>query len=131
MIVRHPSTDGGPARFRYSAQIDPLYPFDLSSFSTLSSPGGITLQWVTSAETEVLGWHVYRSDQANGPFTRISPLALPSGADSLEETDYLYQDTSVRPGKRYFYLVEAITLLGLPERSFVISARASEEEPGP
>ncbi|HEV8374684.1 MAG TPA: hypothetical protein VGR38_00450 [Candidatus Polarisedimenticolia bacterium] len=131
MIVRHAAWEGAPARFRYSAQIDPLYPFELSSFGALPSPGGITLQWATATETDVLGWQVYRSEYSGGPFTRISPLALPSGADSQEETDYVYQDASVISGRRYYYLVEAITVLGLPERSFVVSARVSDERTQP
>jgi hypothetical protein len=124
MIVRHAALDGAPARFRYTAQIDPVYPFDLASFSALPSAGAITLQWATSLETDVLGWNVYRSSQPKGPFVRLNALPLPSGADTLEETDYLYQDASVQPHRRYFYLVEAITVLGLPERSMTLSAQS-------
>ena len=128
MIVRHAALEGAPARFRYAVQFDPLYPFDLASFSAQPSAGGITLQWATSRETDVLGWNVYRSSQPGGPFLRLNELPLPSGADTLEETDYLYQDASVQPHHRYFYLVEAITVLGLPERSMALSAQS--QEPG-
>ena len=129
MIVRHAALDGGPVRFRYAAQIDPQYPFDLASFSALPSPGGITLQWATSRETDVLGWNVYRSTQASGPFVRLNQMPLPSGADTLEETDYLYQDSSVEPHRRYFYRVEAITVLGLPGRSMALSALSQDAAP--
>ncbi len=126
MIVRHAALEGAPVRFRYSAQIDPLYPFDLASFSALPSPGGITLQWATSRETDVLGWNVYRATQPGGPFVRLNEMPLPSGADTLEETDYLYQDSSIQPRHRYFYRVEAITVLGLPGRSMTLSAQSQE-----
>jgi len=56
---------------------------------------------------------------------------VPSGSDTVEETDYLYQDTSAQKDHRYYYQVEAITVLGLPERSFVLSARASGDEAVP
>jgi hypothetical protein len=124
LIVRNPGLGGAPAHFRYTAQMDPLYPFDLASFSAIPSRGGITLQWETTREIDVLGWNVYRGSSPSETFQRVNPVTLPSGADSLEETDYLYQDSSVQPGRRYYYLVEAITLTGLPERSIVLSARA-------
>ena len=126
MIVRHAALEGAPARFRYSASIDPLYPFDLASFSALTSPGGITLQWATSCETDVLGWNVYRSSQPGGPFVKLNEMPLPSGADTLEETDYLYQDSAVQPRHRYFYRVEAITILGLPGSSMTLSAQSQD-----
>src|SRR5262245_66224828 len=108
--------------------MDPLYPFDLASFSAVPSPAGITLQWETAREIDVLGWNVYRSSSPSEVFQRVNPVTLPSGADSLEETDYLYQDSSVKPGRRYYYLVEAITVTGLPERSIVLSARGSDRQ---
>jgi hypothetical protein len=126
LIVRNPGLGGAPARFRYATQMDPLYPFDLASFSAVPSPAGITLQWETAREIDVLGWNVYRSSSPSDAFQRVNPVTLPSGADSLEDTDYLYQDSSVQPGRRYYYLVEAITLAGLPERSIILSARAAD-----
>ena len=131
LIVRHPGAGGAPAHFRYTAQMDPLYPFDLASFSAVPSPAGITLQWETAREIDVLGWNVYRSTSPSEVFQRVNPVTLPSGADSLEETDYLYQDSSVKPGRRYYYLVEAITVTGLPERSIVLSARSSDRKSEP
>jgi len=132
LIVRHPGLGGAPARFRYSTQMDPLYPFDLASFSAVPSRAGITLQWETAREIDVLGWNVYRGTiPSEASFQRVNPVTLPSGADSLEETDYLYQDSSVQPGRRYYYLVEAITVTGLPERSIILSARAPDDKSRP
>jgi hypothetical protein len=131
MIVRNPSTSGGPGRFHFTAEIDPLFPYDLSSFSALPAAGGITLQWSTSSETDMLGWNVYRSAAPGGPFLRINPVTLPSGGDSREETDYIYQDASAPPGHRYYYAVEGITVRGLPERSFPVSAEAAAADSFP
>jgi hypothetical protein len=124
LLVRNPGPEGSAAHFHYAAQIDPEYPFDLASFSALPSPGGITLQWETSREIDVLGWNVYRSSSPSEIFQRVNAVTLPSGSDSVEDTDYVYQDTSVRPGRRYYYVIEAITVLGLPEKSIALSARA-------
>ena len=124
MIVRNPSIGGRPARYRFTAAPDPLFPYDLSSFSALPSGAGVALQWSTGSEEDLLGWNVYRSVSPAGPFLRINPMTLPSGGDSDEETDYIYQDDSTLEGRRYFYLVEGITLQGLPERSFPVSGVA-------
>ncbi len=131
LIVRNPGLGGAPARFRYTAQMDPVYPFDLASFSAVPSRAGITLQWETTREIDVLGWNVYRGSSPSETFQRVNPVTLPRGADSLEETDYLYQDSSVQAGRRYYYLVEAITVTGLPERSIVLSARAPDRRNQP
>jgi hypothetical protein len=131
MIVRNPASGGAAARFHFSAFPDPLFPYDLSSFAAASAGGGITLQWSTDHEEDLLGWNVYRSAGPGGPFLRINPVTLPSGGDSEEETNYIYQDTSAAAGRRYYYRLEGITLQGLPERSFPISAMASEPAPLP
>src|SRR4030095_14385089 len=102
------------------------------SFSAVPSHAGITLQWETAREIDVLGWNVYRGTiPSEASFQRVNPGTPPSGADSLEETDYLYQDSSVQPGRRYYYLVEAITVTGLPERSIILSARAPDDKSRP
>lgn len=131
VIVRNPASSGKPARYHFTATLDPLFPYDLSSLAALPSGAGITLQWSTGRETDLLGWNIYRSSGPNGPFLRINPVTLPSGGDSQEETDYIYQDSSAAEGRRYFYLVEGITIQGLPERSFPVSAESPEAVPFP
>ena len=131
VIVRNPAPGGKPIRYRFTATLDPLFPYDLSSLAALPSGAGITLQWSTGREADLLGWNVYRSSGPNGPFLRINPVTLPSGGDSQEETDYIYQDSSAAEGRRYFYLVEGITVQGLPERSFPVSAESPEPDPFP
>ncbi len=128
LIVRNPAFEGKAARYRFTASLDPLFPFDLSSFAAIPSDGGITLQWSTLKETDLLGWNILRSDSPAGPFHRVNPVTLPSGGDSQEETNYLYQDSSATAGARHFYLVEGITLQGLPERSFPVSCDAPKPD---
>ncbi len=131
VIVRNPAADGKPVAYRFTSTLDPLFPYDLSSLAAIPSSAGITLQWSTGREIDLLGWNVYRSRSPNGPFLRINPVTLPSGGDSQEETDYIYQDSSAEEGVRHFYLVEGITIQGLPERSFPVSAELPETAPFP
>jgi hypothetical protein len=126
LLIRNPAADAGPARFRYAAEVDPGYPYDLSSLTATAARRGASLEWSTLRETDVLGWNVYRSSSAAGPFLRINPITLPSGGDSEEETRYVYLDDSASPGGRYFYLLEAITILGLPDRTPPVSIAIGE-----
>jgi hypothetical protein len=128
VIVRNAAAGGKPIRYHLTAAPDPLFPFDISSFAALPSDGGVTLQWSTAHEKDLLGWNVYRSAAPAGPYLRINPVTLPSGGDSDEETDYLYQDDSAAEGQRYFYLVEGITVQGLADRSFSVSGLRSAPE---
>ncbi|HMC83412.1 MAG TPA: hypothetical protein VKL61_09285, partial [Candidatus Polarisedimenticolia bacterium] len=68
LIVRNGATGGGAIQFRYRAQMDPLFPYDLSSFTANPSPAGITLQWSTDREIDLLGWNVFRGSSPGGPF---------------------------------------------------------------
>jgi len=64
-----------------------------------NAPAAIELSWSFSPETDVAGYHVYRSEQAGTPAQRITQdlLFAPS-----------FRDTSVSPGRRYFYSITAV-----------------------
>jgi hypothetical protein len=48
--------------------------------------------------------------------------------DSSGETGYIYVDDFARPGRRYYYLLEGLTNLGLPQRSHVVSGRIAQRD---
>ena len=67
---------------------------------TASTNGAyVNLQWNASADSSLLGYHVYRSSNPNGPFTRLT--STPSSALTLQDI----------PGTGSFtYMVRAIKL---------------------
>jgi fibronectin type 3 domain-containing protein len=62
----------------------------------------VDLKWRASA-SRVIGYNVYRSDKAEGPFTKLS-------SSPIQATDY--KDGTVQPGHTYFYKVTAVDSQG-------------------
>ena len=117
------ASEEGASRFDLRFDIDPRVPFDLAAFSATALGRGIVLEWTTAAERGLLGWNVYRSESPSGPFNRVNGIAIPAYGDGGADTGYVFADEGVRPGRRYYYQIEGITSLGLPERSHTASAR--------
>jgi len=81
---------------------------DLASFTAVSVDGGIQVDWVTSSETDNLGFNVYRSASLTGERTRInSELILAESA--LNGATYGLLDTDAGEGT-WFYFLEDIEL---------------------
>jgi regulation of enolase protein 1 (concanavalin A-like superfamily) len=61
-----------------------LYPIKPPSGLTIASVGGAKLTWQASPDSGIVGYHVYKSTTATGPFTRItsSPVAATTYTDS-------------------------------------------------
>jgi hypothetical protein len=66
-------------------------------------PAHLELSWGISPETDLAGYNVYRSEQANVQAPRLNPELLLTPA---------FQDTSAAPGRTYFYRVTAVDRSG-------------------
>lgn len=71
--------------------------------ATGQTPSYVELSWAISAEADLAGYHVYRSEDENSPGERVSTEMLPSPA---------FRDMSVQSGRRYFYQVTALDRAG-------------------
>lgn len=69
--------------------------------ATQEAPASIELSWGISAEPDVAGYHVYRSDGTREEKLTRDLLLTPS-----------FRDTSVAPGRRYIYRVTATDRAG-------------------
>lgn len=81
-----------------------------------SAPGTVLvdLSWSINLETDLAGYHVYRSAQEGTRGQLVTPDLLPTPA---------VRDTSVEPGHRYWYTVTAVDRAGnesLPSASVVV-----------
>jgi hypothetical protein len=79
----------------------------------------IELTWAISTETDLAGYNVYRSDEADKPGRRLNSELL------LTPT---FRDMSVLPGQDYFYRVGAVDQSG-NESSLSPAVRAQVPEP--
>jgi len=117
-----------PARYSLSAAYDPIVPFDLMAFSADAEGAAAALRWSTEREVNLAGWLVYRSPSPVGGFAPITPLILPA-AGGIDAAAYQFLDTNVRPGRKYYYLVEGITRDGFTSRSHLTAVRIPASEP--
>jgi hypothetical protein len=71
--------------------------------ATGDTPPHLELSWGISAENDLAGYHVYRSHREDTQGERVTRelLFVPT-----------FRDTSVTPGRRYFYRVTALDRLG-------------------
>ncbi len=124
IVLRNGALPGtATARFEIRGVRNPYAPFDLAALTAEPVGAAMLLQWTTASETGLVGWNVYRGESPAEPFVRINAVAVPAFGDGAAETGYLFVDGGVRPGRRYYYLVEGTTSLGLVERSQVVSGR--------
>ena len=63
----------------------------------------VDLSWSINLETDLAGYRVYRSEQEGARGQLITPDLLPTPA---------VRDTSVQPGRRYWYIVTAVDRAG-------------------
>jgi hypothetical protein len=76
----------------------------------------VTLAWTMATDFETAGFNLYRSEQVAGPYTRLNAALIRGTGDWLLGGRHEYEDTSVEPGKTYYYEVEEVTLSGTSER---------------
>ena len=74
------------------------------------------IRWSTASEVDNFGFDVYRAEQENGPFTRITQQPVPGAGTSDEPARYEYTDASIKPDIQYYYYVESISMSGVREK---------------
>jgi hypothetical protein len=76
----------------------------LSGDAVKPSPHSVALTWSASKSSGVVGYNVYRGTTSGGPYTKLTPSAVP-------ETQYT--DTSVEAGRIYYYVVTSVESSGV------------------
>jgi hypothetical protein len=100
------SADSVPAIVTPRDIYPPAVPQGLVAAVVTPDPKGapeVDLSWSINTETDLAGYHVYRSEQEGTPGQLLTPDLLLSPAD---------RDTSVQPGHRYWYSVTAVDRSG-------------------
>jgi len=69
----------------------------------IASPGRVDLTWDASPAPDLVGYYVYRSQQAGSGYVRLTPT--PVAAQSFADTDF-------ELGKTYYYVVTAVDTEG-------------------
>ena len=88
------------------------------------TPARIVVQWTTATEINTAGFNVYRSERAEGPYTKLNAQLIPA-SDALTGGKYQYEDTTVVAGKTYYYQLEDVEYGGATARHGPIVITAS------
>jgi hypothetical protein len=68
---------------------------------------GIVLSWHTENETDCMGYHVWKSENDESNYSRITSQIIPGHGNS-ESEEYIYKDRRVKKGIIYWYKIEYI-----------------------
>lgn len=75
------------------------------NLAAVPSDLGITVTWDTVSGTNIAGYHIYRSTDADSNYLRLNPVILPTDTG-------LYEDRETSLVDRYFYRVTAVDRTG-------------------
>jgi hypothetical protein len=85
----------------------------LASFAARARTDHILLEWETTNELGVGGYHLYRTVAAGGAWTRLNAAMIPSQAPgSSSGYSYRWNDSAVARGATYRYRVVTVGLDG-------------------
>ncbi len=88
-------------------------PVELSGFhASYASEGYVSLQWMTQSESDMLGYHVLRSETDNADEAMMITTNLVVAHNNSNETAYEYEDTDVEIDNTYYYWLSAVELDG-------------------
>ncbi len=92
-------------------RLHPVKPVTNLEQATTASPSQVALTWNASSDTNIVGYHVYRSSSLSGPPTRLtgSPIGAANPAGSAL-TATTFTDSTAVEGIAYQYMVRAVKL---------------------
>ena len=88
-----------------------------------------TLRWATASEVDNFGFDVYRSQDQDGPFVRLTETPVLGAGTSDLPSNYEYVDVTIDPRQSYFYYVESISMSGVRERFTPVIAAKPKIDP--
>ena len=102
---------------------------DLLSFTAEAGDDRVTLAWETGTEVDNAGFNIWRSEAAEGPYTKINDALIPAEGDAVSGASYTYTDTDVVKGVTYYYKLEDVDIHGISAFHGPVSATPSPIHP--
>jgi hypothetical protein len=99
---------------------------ELVSFTARGLESAVLLEWETASELDNLGFHLYRSQAASGPFSRITERLIPGLGSSPSGASYRFRDDGLSNGVTYYYKLEDVESTGRTETHGPIAATPGE-----
>ena len=83
---------------------------ELSSFTSMSEPGQILLNWRTDSELKCYQWQIERSLNFSSGYKVMA--TIPASGHVSGQNDYSWTDRGVEPGQMYYYQLKEFGLDG-------------------
>lgn len=83
--------------------------------------------WMTGAETDVVGFNVYRAASSSGAFDKLNGTLIPATGSGSAGTRYRFEDTGGT--SIHFYKLEVVGFSGAPQLYGPASMGASWSRP--
>ncbi len=91
---------------------DNSLPVSLALFEANAEFNKVILNWQTASETNNLGFNVYRQKAGDSEWQKVNTQLIPGKGTFSGETDYTFEDNSVRSGDVYRYQLESVNYSG-------------------
>ncbi len=86
----------------------------LVSFTATPQDNAILVTWETASELDNVGFNLYRSEKADGPYTRLNTTLIPpQNPGSMLGGLYEWRDRYVMPAVIYYYKLEDVDVHGV------------------
>ncbi|HOU12344.1 MAG TPA: SdrD B-like domain-containing protein [Anaerolineae bacterium] len=86
----------------------------LAAFEATPQENGILVTWETASELDNVGFNLYRSESAEGPYTQLNATLIPpQNPGSVMGGYYEWLDMAVLPDVTYFYKLEDLDVKGV------------------
>lgn len=114
--------ESAPSQMLSYKVVDNQPPQQVSGVSAFSQGNVITISWNTSTDSDLAGYHVYRSERMNQGFKQIT-------AEMLEPMQTFFKDDDLQLGKNYSYKIAAVDKNGnTGPRSLAAMARIADNQ---
>jgi len=97
-------------------------PATLSTFTATPGATQVDLAWSTASEVATSGFNIWRSDAADGTYTKLNAALIPATGVSPAGASYTWSDTSLSYNYAVFYKLEDIDANGLSNLHGPVSA---------
>jgi len=87
------------------------------------------LKWSTASEVSNFGYDIYRSENKNGPFERVTERPIEGAGTTDVISYYEFLDHNIDPYKPYYYYIESISVDGVRKRFSPIKFTKAKLEP--
>lgn len=102
---------------------------ELTAFTATAGPQSVQLTWQTASEMDSAGFHLWRSENRDWGYEKITDALIPAEGSPTQGASYTFDDKTAKPGKTYYYKLEDVGTGGSRSYYGPVSAQMSAAIP--